>query len=68
MFGDCAHLLIVKYQMQCFILSHLVFFTEHCISDVGYTDDGEECSTSCGVEHGDSSEWLEFRKNEQVAY
>ena len=38
--------------MQCFILSHLVFFTEHCISDVGYTDDGEECSTSCGLEHG----------------
>ena len=28
------------------------FFTEHCISDVGYTDDGEECSTSCGLEHG----------------
>ena len=34
---------------------HSIFLSPyyHCISDVGYTDNGEECSTNCGLVHGD---------------
>ena len=32
-------------------------FSLHCISDLGYTDYGEECSTTCGLVLSGSDEW-----------
>ena len=33
------------------------FFSHNCISDLGYTDYGEECSTTCELVHSDLDEW-----------
>ena len=59
MFGDCAHLFLVKYGMALVnpLTFRLYIFSHHCISDLGYTDYGEECSTTCGLVRSDLDEW-----------
>ena len=59
MFGDCAHLFLVKYGMALInpLTFRLYIFSHNCISDLGYTDYGEECSTTCGLVRSDLDEW-----------